>query len=87
VGVTADFAPYLRGEAAGSATGGSDRTGSALGAWKLFGGLDLRGTLRIQLSIFGTPIFRHDIPLGTLHREWKLAEGKGSAVATGPRGS
>ncbi|MFF4354028.1 hypothetical protein [Streptomyces sp. NPDC001530] len=82
VGVTADLAPYLRGEAAGSvdatsATGATAKTGvGASGAWAVYGGVDLTGTLRIQLSVFGTPVFQHSIPLGTLHREWKLADGK-----------
>jgi len=82
VGVTADLAPYLRGEAAGSvtatsATGSTGKTSvDATGSWALYGGVDLTGTLRIQLSIFGTPVFQRSIPLGTLHREWKLADGK-----------
>ena len=82
VGVTADLAPYLRGEAAGSvdatsATGSTAKTGvDATGSWAVYGGVDLTGTLRIQLSIFGTPVLEHSIPLGTLHREWKLADGK-----------
>ncbi|MBX9397693.1 hypothetical protein K4749_29925 [Streptomyces sp. TRM72054] len=65
VGVAADLAPYLRGEA--TATAGTPAV------WSLYGGVDLTGTLRIQLSIFGTPVFQHSIPLGALHREWKLA--------------
>ncbi|MGW3665167.1 hypothetical protein [Streptomyces sp. NPDC005141] len=82
VGVTADLAPYLRGEAAGSAdatttTGSTAKAdGAATGAWALYGGVDLTGTLRMQLSIFGTPVFQRAIPLGTLHREWKLADGR-----------
>jgi hypothetical protein len=69
VGVTADLAPYLRAEAAGkvSAQGGVD------GSWAVYGGVDLSGTLRLQLSIFGTPVFQRSIPLGALNREWKLA--------------
>lgn len=81
VGVTADLAPYLRGEAAGS-VGARTTTGSAVkadatasGAWALYGGVDLTGTLRMQLSIFGTPVFQRAIPLGALNREWKLADG------------
>ncbi|MET8859114.1 hypothetical protein [Streptomyces sp. NPDC004579] len=81
VGVTADLAPYLRGEAAGSA-GATTATGSAVktdatatGAWSLYGGVDLAGTLRTHLSIFGTPVFQRVIPLGVLNREWKLADG------------
>jgi hypothetical protein len=82
VGVTADLAPYLRGEAAGTVTAttpvGSEATSdvAASGSWALYGGLDLSGTLQIQLAIFGTPVIQHAIPLGTLHREWKLADGK-----------
>ncbi|NUL03994.1 hypothetical protein HRW07_12240 [Streptomyces lunaelactis] len=72
VGVTADLAPYLRGEASAAAT-----PGSLVGAWKVYGGVDLTGWLQLQLSIFGTPVFEHRIPLGALHREWPLAEGKG----------
>ncbi|MFF8027825.1 hypothetical protein ACFZDJ_43340 [Streptomyces sp. NPDC007896] len=82
VGVTADLAPYLRGEAAGTVTAttpvGSEAKSdvAASGSWALYGGLDLSGTLQIQLAIFGTPVIQHAIPLGTLHREWKLADGK-----------
>ncbi|MET9406486.1 hypothetical protein ABZX90_12085 [Streptomyces sp. NPDC002935] len=82
VGVSADLAPYLRGEAAGSAdvtttTGSTAKAdGAATGAWALYGGVDLTGTLRMQLSIFGTPVFQRAIPLGALHREWKLADGQ-----------
>lgn len=71
VGVTADLAPYVRGEVAASAT-----PSSATAAWKLFGGVDLSGWLQLQLSIFGTPVFEHRIPLGSLHREWTLAQGE-----------
>ncbi|WNO74048.1 hypothetical protein [Streptomyces sp. AM8-1-1] len=71
VGVSADLAPYLRGEAAASAT-----PGSAVGSWKLYGGVDLSGWLQLQLSVFGTPVFQHRIPLGTLNREWPLASGE-----------
>ncbi|MER7691478.1 hypothetical protein [Streptomyces sp. NPDC097610] len=82
VGVTADLAPYLRGEAAGTVTAttpvgsGAKSDVAASGSWALYGGLDLSGTLQIQLAIFGTPVIQHAIPLGTLHREWKLADGK-----------
>ncbi|MEU9211138.1 hypothetical protein AB0D27_25150 [Streptomyces sp. NPDC048415] len=82
VGVTADLAPYLRGEAAGSAdttsaTGPTAKAGvGAAGVWAVYGGVDLTGTLRVQLSVFGTPVLQHSVPLGTLHREWKLADGK-----------
>ncbi|TVL88800.1 hypothetical protein [Streptomyces sp. SAJ15] len=82
-GVTAELAPYLRGEAEVSATGSSDGTGSAVGHWLVAGGVDLSGALQFQLKIFGTPIFEKRIPLGGLHHEWKLAEGGGS-VRTGP---
>ncbi|MFF4542367.1 hypothetical protein [Streptomyces aureus] len=81
VGVTADLAPYLRGEATGSA-GTTTTTGSAVkteatatGTWALYGGVDLTGTLRMQLSVFGTPVFQRAIPLGALNREWKLGDG------------
>ncbi|MFF3323165.1 hypothetical protein [Streptomyces sp. NPDC002889] len=73
VGVTADLAPYLRGEAAATAT-----PTSAAGAWKVYGGVDLAGWLQLQLSIFGTPVFQHRIPLGSLNREWLLAKGEGA---------
>ncbi|MFJ5266624.1 hypothetical protein ACIQAC_39845 [Streptomyces sp. NPDC088387] len=66
VGVLADLAPYLRGEASVDTSGDP-------AVWGVYGGVDLKGTLRLQLSVFGTPIILHDIPLGTLHREWKLA--------------
>lgn len=80
VGVTGDLAPYLRAEADASAEGSADGTGSATGAWALYGGVDLTGSLQIQLTIFGTPLFQKKIPLGALHREWPLAEGKGEAA-------
>ncbi|MEU9670121.1 hypothetical protein AB0E25_32040 [Streptomyces bobili] len=72
VGVVADLAPYVRGEATGTVTGTDDRF-EADGSWAVYGGVDLTGTLRLQLTIFGTPVFRRDIPLGALHREWPLA--------------
>ncbi|GGW20556.1 hypothetical protein GCM10018980_43120 [Streptomyces capoamus] len=76
VGVTADLAPYLRGEAAGALTASSDgSTPEATGTWGVYGGVDLSGTLRIQLSVFGTPVVRRSVPLGALHHEWKLAGG------------
>ncbi|MFJ9100455.1 hypothetical protein ACIRJM_18475 [Streptomyces sp. NPDC102405] len=82
VGVSADLAPYLRAEAAGTVTGtvpvgSGTKTGIGVaGAWTLYGGVDLSGTLVLQLSVFGTPLLQYPIPLGTLHREWKLADGK-----------
>jgi hypothetical protein len=76
VGVTADVAPYLRAEADARAEGSADGTGSASGSWALHGGIDLTGTLNIQLSIFGTPIFQKKIPLGALHEEWLLTKGE-----------
>ncbi|MEU8031553.1 hypothetical protein AB0C13_23410 [Streptomyces sp. NPDC049099] len=76
VGVTADLAPYLRGEASGTVTASSDGGGAkAEGAWAVYGGVDLSGTLRFQLSVFGTPVIQRSIPLGALNREWKLAGG------------
>ncbi|KOV60383.1 hypothetical protein [Streptomyces sp. MMG1121] len=76
VGVTADLAPYLRGEASGTVSGSSAGGGAKAGvAWGVYGGVDLSGTLRLQLSVFGTPVVRRDIPLGALHHEWKLAGG------------
>ncbi|MFJ4786809.1 hypothetical protein [Streptomyces sp. NPDC088794] len=66
VGVVADLAPYVRGEASATFP-------APTATWAVYGGVDLTGTLRLQLSIFGTPVFRQDIPLGALHREWKLA--------------
>ncbi|MCF1509151.1 hypothetical protein [Streptomyces glomeratus] len=79
VGVTADLAPYLRGEAsiaASAAAGpGARPTATAAGSWALYGGVDLTGALQLQLSVFGTPVFQHTIPLGALHREWRLAGG------------
>ncbi|MDX3840085.1 hypothetical protein [Streptomyces europaeiscabiei] len=76
VGVTADVAPYLRAEADAKAEGSADGTGSASGSWALYGGIDLTGTLNLQLSIFGTPIFQTKIPLGALHEEWLLTKGE-----------
>ncbi|MFF3674902.1 hypothetical protein ACFYYS_13030 [Streptomyces sp. NPDC002120] len=75
VGVTADFAPYLRGEADAKATASSDGKTSVTGAWALYGGFDLSGNLHLQLSLFGTPVFERRIPLGTLNREWALVSG------------
>ncbi|MGH4035283.1 hypothetical protein ACQB60_40965 [Actinomycetota bacterium Odt1-20B] len=75
-GVSADIAPYLRGEAHASATAGTDGRASASAEWKAYGGLDLSGSLNAQLTVFGTPLFRKSIPLGALHREWKLSQGK-----------
>ncbi|MEU8932789.1 hypothetical protein AB0D30_23265 [Streptomyces sp. NPDC048409] len=76
VGVVADLAPYLRGEASGTVTADSAAPGAQThGAWSLYGGVDLSGTLRLQLSVFGTPVLRRNVPLGVLHREWKLADG------------
>ncbi|MFD9095067.1 hypothetical protein [Streptomyces collinus] len=76
VGVTADLAPYVRGDASGTVTASSDSPGAeAEGTWAVYGGVDLSGTLRLQLSIFGTPVVQRSVPLGALHREWKLAGG------------
>ncbi|MCS0605742.1 hypothetical protein NX794_31740 [Streptomyces sp. LP11] len=76
VGVTADLAPYLRGEAAGSVTTASAaKKPAARITWGVYGGVDLSGTLRLQLSVFGTPVLRRSVPLGALHHEWKLANG------------
>ncbi|MET9958519.1 hypothetical protein ABZ128_05425 [Streptomyces sp. NPDC006326] len=76
VGVSADFAPYLRGEADAKASASTDGKTSVSGAWALYGGFDLSGQLHLQLSLFGTPIFERRIPLGALNREWPLAGGK-----------
>ncbi|MET9883826.1 hypothetical protein ABZZ20_11910 [Streptomyces sp. NPDC006430] len=75
VGVSADFAPYLRGEADVKASASSDGKTSVSGAWAVYGGFDLSGNLHLQLSLFGTPVFERRIPLGTLNREWALASG------------
>ncbi|MER5429100.1 hypothetical protein [Streptomyces sp. NPDC002588] len=75
VGVVADLAPYVRGEGTGTITG-TDDAFEADGSWAVYGGVDLSGTLRLQLTIFGTPVLQKDIPLGALHREWKLAGGQ-----------
>ncbi|MFD6940631.1 hypothetical protein ACFWAP_31305 [Streptomyces goshikiensis] len=76
VGVSADFAPYLRGEADLKASASSDGKASVSGAWAVYGGFDLSGQLHLQLSLFGTPILERRVPLGALHREWPLASGK-----------
>ncbi|MEJ8657220.1 hypothetical protein [Streptomyces sp. MS1.AVA.4] len=81
VGLTADFAPYLRAEAEARADASSDGTAKVSGTWALHGGFDLSGNLQLQLAIFGTPILQHRIPLGSLHREWPLAGGKGTFSA------
>ncbi|MGW3196496.1 hypothetical protein ACWDBD_18275 [Streptomyces sp. NPDC001118] len=83
VGVAADLAPYLRGEAAGTVTASTADSGAKTNAaeaktgaaWGVYGGVDLSGALRLQLSVFGTPIVQRSIPLGALNREWKLAGG------------
>ncbi|MFI5665550.1 hypothetical protein [Streptomyces sp. NPDC051704] len=75
VGVSADFAPYLRGEADAKASASSDGKTSLSGSWALYGGFDLSGNLHLQLSLFGTPLFERKIPLGALNREWALASG------------
>lgn len=75
VGVTADLAPYLRGEASGTVTASTGGGEEAAGAWGVYGGVDLSGTLRLQSSVFGTPVSQRRISLGTLNREWKLAGG------------
>ncbi|GHH24310.1 hypothetical protein GCM10018780_74460 [Streptomyces lanatus] len=80
VGVTADLAPYLRAHAETSAGGTSDGTGTAAAAYALYGGVDLTGTLNLQLSIFGTPILQTKVPLGAVHHEWLLTEGKATAA-------
>ncbi|WP_330296104.1 hypothetical protein [Streptomyces sp. NBC_00503] len=76
VGVSADFAPYLRGEADAKAGASTDGKTSLDGAWALYGGFDLSGQLHLQLSLFGTPVLERRIPLGTLNREWALASGR-----------
>ncbi|MGW6733404.1 hypothetical protein [Streptomyces sp. NPDC055013] len=87
VGVTADLAPYVRAHAEASAEGSSDGTGSVAGSYALYGGVDLTGSLQLQLTIFGTPVFQKKIPLGALNREWLLTEGKGEATTGPPSGA
>ncbi|OOQ46729.1 hypothetical protein AFM16_28310 [Streptomyces antibioticus] len=77
VGVVADLAPYVRGEATGTVTG-TDDVFTFDGSWAVHGGVDLNGALRLQLSVFGTPVLQRNIPLGSVHREWKLAGGETS---------
>ncbi|MBT2418283.1 hypothetical protein J7F01_05330 [Streptomyces sp. ISL-22] len=84
VGVTADLAPYIRAHANAAAEVSSDGTGSVTGAYALYGGVDLTGSLQLQLTIFGTPLFQTKIPLGALHHEWLLAKGEGTATASPP---
>ncbi|MFI8500719.1 hypothetical protein ACIGFK_19835 [Streptomyces sp. NPDC085524] len=76
VGVSADFAPYLRGEADAKASASTDGKTSASGSWAVYGGFDLSGQLHLQLSLFGTPVLERRIPLGALNREWPLANGR-----------
>ncbi|MFB7634586.1 hypothetical protein ACFC0M_27050 [Streptomyces sp. NPDC056149] len=78
VGVTGKLAPYLRAEVTGTATGSSNGTGSLVGKWAAYGGVDLSGDLWAHLNIFGTPLFERSIPLGPLNHEWKLAGGEGA---------
>lgn len=81
VGVTADLAPYIRAHANASAEASADGTATATGAYALYGGVDLTGSLQLQLTIFGTPVFQTRIPLGALHREWLLTGGGGGVTA------
>ncbi|MCB5163453.1 hypothetical protein LG634_01115 [Streptomyces bambusae] len=81
VGLTADFAPYVRGEAQLTGTASSDGKAQLTGAWSLHGGFDLSGHLSLQLRIFGTPVFEKRIPLGTLTREWPLTQGTSKLTA------
>lgn len=76
VGVSADFAPYLRGEADVKASASTDGKAAVNGTWALYGGFDLSGQLHLQLSLFGTPVLERRIPLGALNREWPLTGGK-----------
>ncbi|MDJ0384770.1 hypothetical protein [Streptomyces sp. G-G2] len=76
VGVSADFAPYLRGEADAKASAATGGAASAHAAWALYGGFGLSGQLHAQLSLFGTPVFERRIPLGALTREWPLVSGR-----------
>ncbi|MFC9294130.1 hypothetical protein ACFTWH_04985 [Streptomyces sp. NPDC057011] len=76
VGVSADFAPYLRGEADAKAAASTDGKASVSGSWALYGGFDLSGQLHLQLSLFGTPVIERRIALGALNREWPLAGGR-----------
>lgn len=84
VGVTADLAPYVRAHADASAEGSADGTGTAAGTYALYGGVDLTGSLQLQLTIFGTPVLQKRIPLGALHREWLLTQGGGAVTAPPP---
>ncbi|WP_330460214.1 hypothetical protein OIB37_27120 [Streptomyces sp. NBC_00820] len=61
--------------ASGAASSSGAHGTKARGGWQVYGGVDLSGTLRVQLSVFGTPVLRRSVPLGSLHREWKLADG------------
>ncbi|MGW7455081.1 hypothetical protein [Streptomyces sp. NPDC054787] len=85
VGLAADFAPYLRGEATATAAAATDGAASAVATWGLYGGFDLNGHLQLQLSIFGTPLLEHRIPLGSLTREWPLTSGGAGASASPSR--
>ncbi|PBC60052.1 hypothetical protein BKI49_32155 [Streptomyces sp. Tue6028] len=61
---------------AGKAGAGAKAGAGSGGSWSVHGGVDLTGTLRVQLSVFGTPVLQRSLPLGSLHREWTLAEGR-----------
>ncbi|MFH0518839.1 hypothetical protein ACHBTE_16910 [Streptomyces sp. M41] len=82
VGVTADLAPYVRAHAEATAEGSSDGTATASGSYAVYGGVDLTGSLQLQLTIFGTPILEKRIPLGALNREWLLTKGEGRVTTT-----
>ncbi|WP_051794560.1 hypothetical protein [Streptomyces sp. NRRL S-87] len=75
VGLKASVKPYLRTSVNGTVT--VDSSGAApvvQGSAGLYGGFDLTGALMARIAVFGTPLFEKDIPLGSLHREWTIAE-------------
>ncbi|HKS99236.1 MAG TPA: hypothetical protein VJT31_06865 [Rugosimonospora sp.] len=64
VGVTGRLAPYLRAVL--------DATTAAL-RWGLYVGVDLTGTIRIDLNIFGITVVSASFPLPAMHGEWRAA--------------
>lgn len=89
VGVAVTFGPYLRGTLEGPKGGAKDGVPAAdrrRGRWKLFGGVNLEGSLFAGLPgrVHGLPLpgYRHRIPV--YNREWPIAAGRTPAPETLP---
>lgn len=71
VGVAADFMPYLKATAHGSA--GSGQPEGAKADWALYAGTDLTGSFFAKLNIFGTKVLDKSWEFPTVNFERKLA--------------